>query len=245
MHIGETVFKKIRLIIKETAHLFDDILFPVYCVRCQTEGFWLCAKCQQSVVLQKIQTCPFCGVPTAYGITCLTDRKKTYLDGLTNTGDYKSWVWRNVVRPWKFGGAVELGDFCSEQIQKILPELPYGLYDPIIIPVPLTKRRFRSRGFNQAQILAKAVAEVIEGEVYEIHRIRETKPQPGLTRNERFKNISGAFAIPDKGKILHRDCIVVDDLLTTGATVNEIAKVLKKSGAKKVWAVTLLRANLN
>lgn len=230
---------------KSLVGLIEDTLFPLHCLRCQKEGAYICNRCKQTVPPISLQSCPFCSVPTAYGMTCWSDRHKNYLDGLTVRGDYHDWFWHNIIRAWKFGGAREIDVFICQELTTVLPELPHGLYSPLVIPVPLTKRRNRFRGFNQAEVLATRVAEVIEGDLcHEVIRIRETRPQPGLGKISRQKNIKGAFSVTNPQSVRDKDCIVVDDLLTTGATMNEIARILKTAGAKKVWGVSLLRVSL-
>lgn len=225
--------------------LFQDTLFPVYCFICNNEGAYLCDSCCLTAPSQVLQTCPFCGLPTAYGMTCDKDRRKTHLDGLTSGGNYHDWIWRDVVKAWKFGGARDLDKFLKKHLLLFLPQLPHGLYSPIIIPVPLTKRRQRARGFNQSVVLAEALAEVFETEVGEaVVKIRDTKQQSGLTRGARLQNLRNAFSVDNTKTVKDKDCIIVDDLLTTGATMNEISRVLKDAGAKKVWGVSLLRAQL-
>lgn len=113
----------------------------------------------------------------------------------------------------------------------------------IIIPVPLHKRRLNERGFNQSLLIAHYISNrfsiplCIDG----LQRVRWTRPQIELTRDERLRNVKGAFAVKDKMTFNGKRCILVDDVYTTGATVNECAKALKKAGAKEVNVFTIAR----
>ncbi|MFQ5801790.1 MAG: ComF family protein [Candidatus Methylomirabilales bacterium] len=112
-----------------------------------------------------------------------------------------------------------------------------------VVPVPLHRKRERERGFNQAEILASVVARRLRRPVLRktLQRIRPTLPQTGKPR-ERARNVRGAFAVGNPAKIKNRSLLLVDDVLTTGATVNECAKVLMKAGARGVLVYTLARA---
>jgi ComF family protein len=222
--------------------LIEDTLFPVHCLRCGNEGSYLCGKCEATEPSLILQSCPFCGVPTPYGLTCTSDRHKYFLDGLTTSGEYRSWIWRDIVKAWKFSGARSLDRFLKTRLVSALPQLPHGIYAPLVVPVPLTNRRQKFRGFNQAVVLAESVASAVGGELSQIAvRVKETKPQSGLGRAERQINIKDVFSITNPLVLDGKDCLVVDDLVTTGATMNEMARVLKLAGAKKVWGVSLFR----
>lgn len=222
----------------------DDLIFPVYCVGCKKEGERLCESCLVKCPPPALNYCPFCNVPTMYGITCENHRYGHKLDGLTTRGSYREWWWQPLIKKWKFGGDKKITQIFLPLLLPSLAQLPHGIYNPLVIPVPLTKRRERARGFNQAYDLANYVANVVEGEcVQVVVRQRETKPQPGLSKSARQKNIVAAFKVVES--VQNRDCIVVDDLLTTGATMEEMAKVLKLAGAKKVWGVSLCRTMLD
>ncbi len=113
-----------------------------------------------------------------------------------------------------------------------------------IMPVPLHISRLRQRGFNQALIIAQELSKTfsIPLSYYNLSRVRPTRPQVELTGEERIKNVSGAFALRRPDEIRGRDVLLVDDVHTTGATMNECASVLKDAGASRVTALTIARA---
>jgi ComF family protein len=114
----------------------------------------------------------------------------------------------------------------------------------VIVAVPLSRQRQRDRGFNQAHELAEAIAFESEVPVSTdiVERTIDTTPQVGLPRNRRHQNVLGAFSVIDAYAVRSASILVVDDVFTTGATIGEVARVLKQSGAARVDAVTVARA---
>lgn len=112
-----------------------------------------------------------------------------------------------------------------------------------VVPIPLFIRKQNDRGFNQAAILAEAIAGKWDLRLNKTSLIRRksTSPQANLLLNDRLANLEEAFQVTDKN-ILGKEIILVDDVFTTGATIFSASEVLKKAGAKKVWALTLARA---
>jgi ComF family protein len=114
----------------------------------------------------------------------------------------------------------------------------------LTIPVPLSLKRLRERGFNQSLLLAAHVARSLRVELDSLsfRRIRDTQPQTGLGKNARRKNVRNAFELKNPDMVRKRPVLLVDDVATTGNTLNECAKVLKKAGCDKVFCAVLARA---
>jgi ComF family protein len=132
----------------------------------------------------------------------------------------------------------------------MLPVLLHWLHAPwcrelaeaadLVLPVPLHPRRLRERGFNQALLLAQGLAPAkLKRDL--LRRVRHTKPQAGLNPKERGENVKGAFALTHPSLVAGKNLLLVDDVLTTGATVRECAKVLLKAGAARVDIITVAR----
>ncbi len=163
-------------------------------------------------------------------------------------GSYESGL-RELIHLLKFGGirpaANILGGMLGEAIARLDPELPGG--DVVLIPVPLYRSKLRQRGFNQAELTARAA--IKKGE--RPHRLRlctgalirkrATASQVGLTSHQRRENLRGAFAVAQPEVVKGREVLLVDDVYTTGSTVSECARVLRRSGATKVWVATIAR----
>jgi len=119
--------------------------------------------------------------------------------------------------------------------------------ETVVVPVPLHWWRAWKRGFNQAELLARPLAQQLGLEVHDdfLRRIRNTKPQTKLKGDERRKNVVGAFAVPKASvpEVKGRDILLVDDVCTTGATLNACANALKRAGARYVWALTTSLSN--
>jgi len=145
------------------------------------------------------------------------------------------------VRP----AAEVLGRMLAETIANLEQAMPVGII--AVVPVPLYKRKQSQRGFNQAETIARsALKQLSRPKRFELCtgvllRRRETGSQIGLTRHQRRENLRGAFGVSDPTQILKRDILLVDDVLTTGTTASECARVLLRAGAARVWVATVAR----
>lgn len=153
-----------------------------------------------------------------------------------------------VIHHLKYSGMKDLGIFLGEHLAgyvKLETEEQNENYD-YIIPVPLHKTKVRERGYNQSEYLVKGLSESmnIPYRFNLISRKRYTKSQTKLTLIEREKNIKDAFSLTDdyKGEVKDKNIILLDDVITTGATVNECIKVLQEAGANKIFTVSLAMA---
>jgi ComF family protein len=138
-----------------------------------------------------------------------------------------------------------LGRMLAEAIATLEPLLGDG---PVfVIPIPLHAGKLRQRGFNQSELIAKAALKLnsaggkLELQDRILERRRETQSQIGLTRHQRRENMRGAFAVASPELISARQVVLVDDVFTTGTTVSECARVLRRAGASKVWVATVAR----
>jgi ComF family protein len=117
----------------------------------------------------------------------------------------------------------------------------------VMIPVPLFAAKLRQRGFNQAELIARAALKLLaSGERYTLQkdvleRSRDTQSQTGLSPHQRRQNLRGAFRVKDRDKISGREVLLVDDVFTTGATASECARVLRRAGTARVWVATVAR----
>lgn len=152
----------------------------------------------------------------------------------------------NGVRP----AANVLGRMLAEAIAAIEPAFEQTLFDAekiAVIPVPLFKGKVHQRGFNQAELIARAALKFhpapkrFELAADALRRIRDTHSQIGLTSHQRRENMRGAFAVPRAAEVTGREVLLVDDVYTTGTTVSECARVLRRAGAARVWVATVAR----
>ncbi|MBI2818934.1 MAG: ComF family protein [Acidobacteria bacterium] len=150
---------------------------------------------------------------------------------------------REILQQYKYQGYRPLARPLGDRLAQTFKRLHDGPLD-LILPVPLHRRRERERGFNQAGLLAERVGKLsgIRLGGKDCVRARDTPPQAGLRAAERRKNVKGAFAVPHPERVRGRRILLVDDVLTTGATADACARALMAAGAKGVWVLTLARA---
>lgn len=163
-------------------------------------------------------------------------------------GSYESGL-RELIHLLKFSGvrpaANVLGRMLAEAITRLEPEFPAE--GVVVVPVPLHRTKLRQRGFNQAEMIARAAMKNIPARDRlhlfpgVLERTRETASQIGLTSHQRRENLRGAFRAAQRELVQGREVLVVDDVFTTGATVSECARVLRRAGATKVWVATVAR----
>jgi ComF family protein len=152
---------------------------------------------------------------------------------------------RQAIHLFKFDGKTLLGRELAELLAQRAGTLLDGQAPDYIIPVPLHWFRRWRRGFNQSKILARALSKTAGAPLaHNLKRIRYTKPQFSVDAKEKEKNVRGAFAVRRPQALKDKTVLLVDDIYTTGATVRECAKVLKKAGARKVLVLTLARAGV-
>lgn len=235
IHNGMRLLETLKAFILNT-------LFPPVCVSCKKEGDFLCEECLKGLDKKKI-----------HPIYCKTGKDPDfhYLDGVIYALDYaKNPQIQAAVKQLKYRFTQELAEHFANLIAEKIRELSMAQKRKIVlIPVPLHKKRLNYRGFNQAEIIAKAVASKMPGGKAEIidllERSRETQQQAKLNKDERHKNLKGAF-------IMNKKCVheyssnnlyfIVDDVCTTGSTLENCVEVLKDNGFKKVYGLVVARA---
>jgi len=228
---------------------FFQFLLPPQCHCCEKfleEGEQgICPECLSKIQWIEPPFCSVCGTPfvsKGEGIhpcgVCIT--KKKYFTMARALGFYEG-PFKEAIHRWKYQGKTYLTPFFGERMAEVL----YFYWDPklfdFLIPVPLHKRRLRERGFNQALLLVKDLSRRI-GIPYRkrlLQKRRPTIPQVNLKGIEREKEIKGSFFVHKKEELEGKSVLLVDDVFTTGSTVNECAKMLLAGGAKRVDVLTL------
>jgi ComF family protein len=238
--------------LRELINDVSDIIFPPQCLACaeiinQPAKQVFCSTCQEKIVFITDNFCPICGVPflvcpagTHICGNCLVN--KPYYTRARAVAGFET-VIMDAIHKFKYGRNVSTGNSLGLFMANFsFPDFNFSEYS-LLIPVPLHIKRLRDRGFNQSLLLAKEM-----GEKYNLpvkfsllKRSKFTLTQTGLNKAEREKNIKGAFVVAKKEKVTGKNIILIDDVYTTGATVNECARVLLKAGAQKVSVLTLSR----
>jgi ComF family protein len=232
--------------VKKLHNIIIDLLFPPACVGCDNFGPWLCDDCLKNIGAP-IETCIFCNEKTLHGLTCGDCRKHNSLTGIISIGGYKNPVLRNSIHALKFSGvrdiAEPLGDLLAKSILKTLGSDLNGFS---IIPMPLHKKRERERGFNQSALLADRISSLLSIPVANLLiREKATTPQASLNSKMldlRQENIADAFIInPEYTAIMPKKIIILDDVATSGSTLNEATKLLGEKGVKEIWGAVVCR----
>ncbi len=218
-----------------------DVLFPKYCVNCRAFGEYICPNCFSLISFETVSICSMCGNPTINSLTHPVCKTRNDIDGIfcgvLYRGIIKKLVYKSKYHPYVSDLTKVMGNLLIESlIQQEAFTTILQQARPIIVPIPLSYKKEQKRGYNQSILLAKQLAENFKLPRSNILiRTKETKPQFGLNREERQKNMLGAFAL--KQKPYFKQVMVLDDILTTGATLKEAAKVLKRNGVEKVWGI--------
>lgn len=226
-----------------------DLIFPKKCLGCQKEGKYFCSGCLGKIK-PLFQICPVCEKPSPFGQThpvCLT---RYSLDGLTSFFFFGGAI-RQAIHKLKYRLVTNLKE---ELWGLILSELKrredYLLlnkfttqYKPIIIPVPLYWYKYNYRGFNQAALFGKDFSKYYHLPFSEeiLVRNKPTVSQTKLKMEERKVNVQNAFSISPKLKNIPENILLVDDVWTTGSTLKTAGNLLKRSGVKRVWGLTIAR----
>ncbi len=230
---------------------FLDLLYPRRCIGCgasSPETFrYVCWECWSAAARVEAPFCELCGDPVAGAVdhhfTCYScSAKKPAFDGARSAARYDGVV-GEALRQLKYEKALWLApDLSGLLFNCIEAEYP-GLRFDFLLPVPLHHVRRRARGFNQSAVLARALGRRMGCPSMPgmLRRIRPTISQTNLTANDRLSNVASAFQYGREKWLAGRRILLVDDVMTTGATVNACAKTLKKGGAASVHVITVAR----
>lgn len=226
-----------------------NALFPKYCFGCHKIGTYICPMCESKLRPVSKDICAYCARASYFGLTHPGCYAESRLDGLISFY-YYSPLARRLIKAIKYRLVTDaISDLCNTISDETVTKLFF--YNSVaphatFIPVPLHTKRLALRGFNQSAQLALYFSKKLSIRYDDalIERIKNTKPQAQLkTTRERFLNIKGAFALVH-GATSHvhdGNFILVDDVWTSGSTIKEMGRVLKKNGANRVYALTLVR----
>ena len=245
-----------------------DLMFPIECLGCGQEGDWLCQNCHPALKINHSLYCLDCKTKNKFGEFCPACKNNFHLNGIWIAGDYQNKILAKAIKVFKYRFSQDLslllGNFLSIflnnlavkhrlspsdidvslnrkkfEIAKSVPGVFLDFKNSLIMPIPLHKRRRRWRGFNQSELLAKIIGKNFDLEFSEdLKRIKYTTPQAKLDRKQRKTNIKNCFVWTGKN-LKNKNIILVDDVTTTGSTLNECARVLRANGAREIWGLVI------
>jgi len=218
-----------------------ELTFPIRCVSCAKKGKLLCEECEGKFSPLPFFSCLICGKPALGGFTHPACADRFTPERSLSSFSYRGPA-RSLVKALKYQGLKRVAEVMAELTLEDLSEkgIAFGR-SAWVVPIPLSFWRQNERGFNQAEIFARALAKNLKLKIRPslLKRVKNTSSQTALSKEERSQNVHGAFAVTRR--IRKKDILLVDDVLTTGATVREAARILKKKGAKQVWVLTFAR----
>jgi len=209
-----------------------DLIFPKFCLGCKGEGTFLCEDCFSILEIS-------------------TFHQKFRGKNLTDVYfpvNYENFLVKKLIQSFKYPPLIKELKKESALIiisHFLLLDKRPDFSDFVLVPIPLSKKKLKWRGFNQAEEIAKELANYLKIPLISdcLVKIKETKDQVELSEKERRENVRGAFFVKDKTKIEKRNILLVDDVFTTGATMEEAARVLKEAGAKKIVGIVVAKAS--
>ncbi len=233
---------------------FVSLLFPVKCVICQQEtensrkNKLICTDCLKKLAPSFDLHCILCEAKNADGKICYSCTAlgyKSHLDRLIYPFSYSDKSVQKVIKAFKYHFIKDLekpiGRLLTLYLNKVLDQSK--LKDLILTPVPLHKLKYNQRGYNQSELLVRQINHHSGKSILTnvLVKTRPTKDQASLKDNQRLKNIEGVFKCAEPEKVLNKKILLIDDVYTTGATMQECARVLKEVGAAEVIGLVIAR----
>jgi ComF family protein len=231
-----------------------NIIYPPKCSIClnflddsETKIKGICDECYSEFPALHHPFCSVCGVPFTSKVEedhlcekCI--RERPHYDELRSPYLYEDRI-MDAIHLIKYSGKSYLAKSLGPLLESFAKDWVTITKDMLMIPVPLHKKRLKQRGFNQSALLVKSVSRIldIEADYFSLIRIKYTETQTGLNLEERRRNVKGAFEVSGRKNLNGKTVILVDDVATTGNTMNECASVLKKAGCDMVFGLTLAR----
>lgn len=235
------------------------------------EERWVCGNCLKKIAIRRLQTCPACEEYSEGGMVHIRCRSRTSLDGMWVASEYSDRLVNDSIKKLKFNfvrdiafplsriiersvfEVEEFGEFhdiflakrvMTEEEDKYMDRKKNERTETVLVPVPLHRKRYNWRGFNQAELISELVSEKfgIGMNSGALVRRKQTRPQTAVESfSKRKVNVKDAFICADPSGIRGKNVIILDDVSTTLATMDECARVVREAGAKNVWGLVVAR----
>ena len=239
-----------RLPSAQISNFILELFFPRFCLGCSREGSLLCQDCISTLEISEYNYC-LCNKPLrlpASGGKCPRCQDKK-LSGLYSALPYKEkFLTKKLIYQFKYEPRIKtlaksLAHILARHLLLAKNNAETIWENSVLIPVPMEKSRQKDRGYSQTEELAKELGHLINvPSIFDnLVKIKKTLPQMELSAKDRQENLKGAFAIKNLAKVRGKKIFLIDDVYTTGSTMEECAKTLKESGAKQVWGIAIAR----
>ncbi len=235
--------------LKSIGDFFLDILSPKNCLGCGEEGKYICRRCQ-TFLGEAPLVCPVCGKGSFSGQKHIDCPSRYKLDGLVAIWEYEG-LTKTIVHNIKYRKLrAAIPEFMKLSLETMAKDrerfasfFSYLFSEkPSITFIPLSSGKKRERKFNQSELMAREFGKITGLEIIPLlKKVKETESQTKLKKEERLKNVKGVFALKENSLGVPKNLVLIDDVWTTGATMKEAGKILKQSGAKRVWGFTFAR----
>ena len=230
--------------LNQTRNALLDLMLPPRCVHCQDADQWLCQACFEKIDFIQPPVCTRCGTPLDPRLSGCEECERNQLvaiDGIRSAAHFLDNPIRSAILQLKYQNHKAIGSTLAQILSSSYRK--YGIAADVIIPVPLHKSRFKERGYNQCELLARPLGEMLGLPVntHSLRRVKRTKTQMTLAQSERHQNVRGAFDCTGCD-LADLTILLIDDVCTTGSTLDSCATALKASAVTAVWGLTLVRA---
>jgi len=216
-----------------------DFLFPQWCVGCGRQGEFICPSCRHSLPRVMPPLCPRCGKPQSSGVLCpACVGWQAKIDGIRSPFRFDG-VMRQAIHQLKYRNLRALAGPLAELLNDYL--VASSIPGEVLVPVPLHRKRLRERGYNQSRLLAEELGKLNNLPVVDDCLIRQRYAPPQArtsTVEERRGNVEYAFACRDR-RLQGKQVLLIDDVTTSGATLDACASALKTAGTVSVWGLSL------
>ena len=220
-------------------HVFVEHYTCNACNRENFNGEFLCEDCKSKLEYIGSNSCAHCGRKLVKAQEyCSTCKGKL----VSSTMGKSVFVYKDtiatLIQRFKYNGAKYIADYFAKEISNVY--FKYYFATDYITFVPMTKRAYKKRGYNQGELIADSLSKIINVPIfYDIEKVKNTIRQAKLGRTDRLKNLENSFKIIDKKTIKGKSITIIDDVTTTGSTIETLAKALVKAGAKEIKYITI------
>ena len=218
-----------------------NLLFPLWCLGCGQEGDLICPSCRGRLPRIIPPICPRCGISQSSSVLCPTCSSQRHeIDGIRSPFRFEA-VIRQAIHELKYKNLRAIAEPLAELLSDHLTANP--IPGEVLVPVPLHQKRVKERGYNQSELLSQELGKLVSLPVIAdcLIRKRHAPPQTRTaTADERRSNVAAAFICRDP-RLQNKKVLLIDDVATSGATLDACAAALKASRASSVWGLTLAR----